>query len=186
MKTRFLVSINGWMTRRAALLTVLAALVALPLAAQTNFITLGNNLEAHPTRILAKYKNQFAPAGNSNAVRAAGSRFEKSFRQLPQLAVLDDTDTTTGGNQEVRRARLINRINELKRTGLFEYVEPDYLVQAELVPNDQPFVDGTLWGLRNQEQNGVLAGADIAAPAAWDLTTGSTNVIVAVIDTGIR
>ena len=186
MKTRFLVSIKSWMTRRAALLAVVAGMVTLPLAAQTNFITLGNNLEAHPTRILAKYKNQFTPEGSSNALQAAGSRLGSRFQQLPQLAVLDDTDTAPVGNQEARRARLVNRINDLKRTGLFEYVEPDYLVQAELVPTDQAFTNGTLWGLRNEGQSGGLAGADIAAPAAWDLTTGSTNVIVAVIDTGIR
>ena len=174
------------MTRRAALLTVLASLAALPLAAQTNFISLGNNLEAHPTRILAKYKRQFVPEANSNVLQAAGSRLKQHFGRLPQLVVLDDTDPAPGGNAAARRTRLINRINDLKRTGLFEYVEPDYLVQADVVPNDQAFTDGTLWGLRNQGQNGGVAGADIAAPQAWDLTTGSTNVIVAVIDTGIR
>ena len=31
-----------------------------------------------------------------------------------------------------------------------------------------------------------LAGVDVGAVDAWDLTTGDTNVIVAVIDTGIR
>jgi subtilisin family serine protease len=29
------------------------------------------------------------------------------------------------------------------------------------------------------------AGADIAAPEAWDLSTGSPDVIIAVIDTGV-
>ena len=51
---------------------------------------------------------------------------------------------------------------------------------------DAQFVDGTLWGLRNTGQNGGVAGVDIDAVRAWDVTTGSTNVIVAVIDTGIR
>jgi subtilisin family serine protease len=50
--------------------------------------------------------------------------------------------------------------------------EPNYVVTADLVPND------ALW----TQQYGP---AHIQAPAAWDLTTGSASVIVAVIDSGI-
>ena len=51
------------------------------------------------------------------------------------------------------------------------------------VPNDEFFSD--LWGLSNTGQNGGTPDADIDAPEAWDITTGSNNVIVAVIDTGV-
>ena len=74
----------------------------------------------------------------------------------------------------------------MKQSGLFEYVEPDYIGHAYLAPTDQAFVNGTLWGLRNLGLNGGKRGADISATNAWEITTGSTNVIVAVIDTGIR
>lgn len=45
-------------------------------------------------------------------------------------------------------------------------------------PNDQYFQDDSLWGL-----NGTYG---IAGPTAWAQTTGSSSVVVAVIDTGIR
>ena len=61
--------------------------------------------------------------------------------------------------------------------------EPDYLMHLMSVPNDPKF--GSLWGLRNQGQTGGTAGADIDATLAWDLITGSNNVKVAVIDTGM-
>ena len=69
-----------------------------------------------------------------------------------------------------------------------EYAEPNYLYQLQAIPNDAKF--GTLWGLHNTGQavNGQAGGradADIDAPEAWDISTGSPNVIVAVIDTGI-
>ena len=66
------------------------------------------------------------------------------------------------------------------------YVEPNYIVQADVVPNDTFF--GQLWGLRNVQQNiGQVgtAGADIGASLAWDVSTGSRANIVAVTDTGV-
>jgi serine protease len=44
---------------------------------------------------------------------------------------------------------------------------------------------GGVWGLWNTGQEGGAPGADIDAPKAWDLTTGSRQIVVAVIDTGI-
>ena len=63
------------------------------------------------------------------------------------------------------------------------YAEPNYIVHTTNTPNDPRF--GELWGLLNNGQSGGVPGADIDAPRAWDLTTGSENVVVAVIDTGV-
>ncbi|MEI6536748.1 MAG: S8 family serine peptidase, partial [Verrucomicrobiaceae bacterium] len=41
------------------------------------------------------------------------------------------------------------------------------------------------WDLHNTGQNGGTPGADIHAPEAWSVSTGSASVIVAVIDTGM-
>jgi len=62
-------------------------------------------------------------------------------------------------------------------------VSPNYLRKASVLPNDPSF--GTLWGLHNTGQSGGTADADIDAPEAWDLTTGSSSVVVAVLDTGL-
>jgi subtilisin family serine protease len=59
-------------------------------------------------------------------------------------------------------------------------VEPDYVRQAILVPNDPKYLDGTLWGL-NQTSD-----ADIDAPEGWNVRSSSGAVVVAVIDTGIK
>ena len=50
-------------------------------------------------------------------------------------------------------------------------------------PNDPNF--GQMWGLHNTGQTGGMPDADIDAPEAWDTTIGSTEVVVAVIDTGV-
>lgn len=53
-------------------------------------------------------------------------------------------------------------------------------------PNDPFFVDGTQWALHNVGQNGGLPGADIDAPEAWDTRRTAANVIVAILDSGVR
>ena len=80
-----------------------------------------------------------------------------------------------------------NLIAEYQRSGLVEFAELDYLVYADsTTPNDPKFVDGTLWGLNNYGQNGGTAHADIDAPEAWDVLTSASNIVVAVLDSGIR
>lgn len=56
-----------------------------------------------------------------------------------------------------------------------EYAEPDYVMRPMLVPNDPSY--SAQW--HYYESFGVNA------PAAWDITTGSASIRVAVIDTGI-
>ncbi|MDV2503929.1 MAG: S8 family peptidase, partial [bacterium] len=74
-------------------------------------------------------------------------------------------------------------IAELEANQLVEVVEPNYIVHADLQPNDPSL--GQLWGLHNTGQTGGAADADIDAPEAWDTQRGSTSVVVAVIDTGV-
>jgi len=112
---------------------------------------------------------------------------------MPGLTVFEDAAAPAGHRLTVAatdvdgyRQALIERIAAMRASGLFEYVEPDYLLSTRLTPTDPAFIDGTLWGLRNLGQAGGRAGADIDAVRAWDITTGSSSVIVAVIDTGVR
>jgi subtilisin family serine protease len=81
---------------------------------------------------------------------------------------------------------LESRIANLLASGRFEYVEPDYVVHTCRMPEDGSFADGALWGLPNTGQEGGVAGVDVGAVDAWEVTTGDTGVIVAVIDTGVR
>ena len=69
-----------------------------------------------------------------------------------------------------------------------ERVEPNYIYQVSLAPNDQLFQK--LWGLLNQGQPDEnmqrgTAGLDIGATEAWKITTGRQQVVAAVIDTGL-
>ncbi|MCB1209992.1 MAG: S8 family serine peptidase, partial [Verrucomicrobiales bacterium] len=75
-------------------------------------------------------------------------------------------------------------LREIRKMGdLAKVAEVDWVVHAQLVPNDSNF--STLWGMNNTGQSGGVADADIDAPEAWDMTTGSRSVLVGVIDSGI-
>ncbi|MFM8984870.1 MAG: S8 family peptidase [Planctomycetia bacterium] len=58
----------------------------------------------------------------------------------------------------------------------------DELVLPTALPNDPSF--GSEWSLRNVGQTGGTPGVDIGAERAWDISTGSRSVVVAVLDSG--
>ena len=63
------------------------------------------------------------------------------------------------------------------------YVEPNMRFTIDATPNDADY--SKLWGMKNSGQTGGTAGCDINAETAWDYTTGSKNVVIGVIDTGV-
>src|SRR5882672_9056006 len=72
------------------------------------------------------------------------------------------------------------------QSGLVEFAEPDYEGHtAGTSPNDPKYLDGTLWALNNTGQAGGTPDADIDAPEGWDVLTSASNIVVAVLDTGV-
>ena len=65
----------------------------------------------------------------------------------------------------------VAKVGLQKENGILGF-QQDIIVQIQKTPNEPEF--SKLWGIMN-----------IKAPAAWDRATGSKNVVVAVIDTGI-
>jgi uncharacterized repeat protein (TIGR01451 family) len=78
-------------------------------------------------------------------------------------------------------------VTALSKNPNVEYVEPNYRLHLIATPNDSSYAQ--LWGLKNTGQliSGVagVAGADINAEGAWNVTTGSASIVVGVVDTGI-
>jgi subtilisin family serine protease len=85
-------------------------------------------------------------------------------------------------------ARMDTVISELEASGEIEYAEPNYRIKlGTLIPNDPRFF--AQWSLRNEgfPIDGFLStmNADIKAYTAWSVTTGSSDVVVALTDTGV-
>ncbi len=79
-------------------------------------------------------------------------------------------------------------VKALAQNPLVDIAEPNYIYKASRV-SDDPMM-GQLWGLKNIGQKdssgkvGVV-GVDVGVEQAWDITTGSDKMVVAVIDTGV-
>jgi len=71
------------------------------------------------------------------------------------------------------------KLAELRADPNVLYAEPDYIVRPNRTPNDPMFY--RQWGLNNEN----VGGGDVSAIEAWSQTTGSKEVIIAVIDTGV-
>lgn len=78
-------------------------------------------------------------------------------------------------------------IQKLEKSVFVEYAEPNFVRSLNAVPNDSLF--NLQWGHNNTGQivdNKVgTADADVDAPEAYDIFTGSGDVVVAVLDSGI-
>ncbi len=101
----------------------------------------------------------------------------RQFQALRQSEILSSFASIRGLQViEVPAGETVtNLIAQYQRSGLVEFAEPDYVGHVfDTKPNEVAFTNGTLWGLNT-----------ISAPAAWDIVTSATNIIVAVIDTGV-
>ncbi len=145
-----------------------------------------NGAKATSDSVLARLKNQ--NSGRVHALSVGDAQIAYRSELVPGLLSLKRANAGEihALSNDQKAAALLKWIAELQATGQFEYVEPDYMVYADRVPSDLRFADGTLWGLQNFGQAGGTPGMDISVTNAWDLTVGSTNVVVAVVDTGVR
>ena len=74
-------------------------------------------------------------------------------------------------------------LERLNKDSRIEYAEPNYELTIDVIPDDPSF--SQLWGLNNISQTSGTLDADIDAPEAWGIQTGSSDVVIAVIDTGV-
>ena len=113
-----------------------------------------------PDEILMKFK----PGVPENA--------KENIRNSHGLKV-DDVITQIGVEKVKVAPQARDRVIEaLNNNPNIEYAEPNYIVQELLTPNDTGYIGQ--WALKK-----------IQAAQAWDITTGSSSIVVAVIDSGL-
>lgn len=167
------------MKRLAIILVVISSFLAFPIRASESdlFMKRDGSLAREgayvPGELLVRYKPSFRSAA-SEYFRARWSistirhfkRIGVQHLKLPKDMTMEEALQIFHNDPDV------------------EYAEPNYLrYKATTTPDDSFFSE--LWGLENNGQTGGTPDADIDAPEAWDITTGSSNVVVAVLDSGV-
>lgn len=80
--------------------------------------------------------------------------------------------------------KIFQLANKLYESGLVKYSHPNFVSDPIRFQNDVLYPDQ--YYLNNTGQFGGTAGVDINAPQAWGITTGLSDVRVAVIDDGVE
>jgi subtilisin family serine protease len=131
------------------------------------------------------------------AQKSSGISYDRSIKLTDQTLQVVTFNESEKGSLE----HLIEKLNKMPE---IEYAEPNFIysivkpiieknVVSDLLntqtdsyytPVDPKF--DQLWGIHNAGNlRGSVAGADVDAKRAWDVTTGSRSIRIAVIDTGI-
>ena len=145
-----------------------------------NIVTTALNASSSmsPDKILVKLKAPpvLSPMFTMNAINEIeGSIGGKLVNNFQQLGILE---FELAGNMAV-----LDTISKLREDPRVLYAEPDYIVTTNNIPNDTLF--DYQWALNNYGQTGGTPDADINAIDAWNITTGSRDVVVAIIDSGV-
>jgi len=157
--------------------------------------------EYAPERVIVRYKTD-----TMSTMSALPSVMSTTNAEVGASVMTDYSEAGIPGMQvvQVKGVPVTKAIQEYTSNPNVLYAEPDYLVslppeQADKVstrveslelasmrtPNDPDFP--LQWGLKNTGQAPFYgqSGADIKAADAWGTTTGSSSVVIAVVDTGV-
>ncbi len=182
--------------RLALALALLASLVALPTlstaqlqpSGQTGFTEKRARAEFVPGEILVRYRDD-AQAQREETEPALQLKTPRG--SFPMRVERFDGSELVRGLRLVRvpEEETLSAIAALRARPGVLYAEPNYVRRKLLAANDTRFQE--MWGLKNTGQGGTsggnpgTVGADIDAEPAWNITTGSRNVVVGVVDEGV-
>jgi subtilisin family serine protease len=133
------------------------------------------------TEVLVKFKSGVSDEAIEALTQRLHDRVEDRIENADGVEAIDDLDNADP-------ATVVAEYSKLPEV---EYAEPNYEIKLDanegplvpVLPRDPQFEDQ--WALSNSGQRGGKKGADISAPLAWAKTTGSEDIVVAVLDTGV-
>ncbi len=128
-----------------------------------------------PKQLFVKFTDKADPSKIKTILETLGSSTLYQFKTNNTLLINIPSAITD--------ADLLGAASALSEVEAVEYVHPNSILKIVTAPND-PFYSRQP-DLNNDGTNGKKADADIDAPEAWQVTTGSSSVVVGIIDTGI-
>ena len=138
--------------------------------------------------ILVKFKSGVSNDALQTLSERLNDRIEDRIENAPGWAAIDDLDNADAA-QTVAQYLALPEVEyaeenyEIAPIDSVETGETEGSPLEPILPQDPQF--GEQWALANVGQRGGKQGADISATLAWATTTGSEDVVVAVLDSGV-
>jgi subtilisin family serine protease len=126
-----------------------------------------------------EYLVELKPSSEVGAQSLEQSEYA-AVKRLPHSSLLIVKPRTAASIADRSQREIVSlkssdsRCPELIKSGLAKSCSPNYVVSIDATPNDPKL--SSLWG---------MGSSGIDATTAWDAGTGSTGIVVAIIDTGI-
>jgi thermitase len=130
--------------------------------------------------ILVKFKSGVSQETIDELTARMNDRVEDRIENAPGWEAIDDLDNDNV-DALIARYKAIPQVEDAEENYEISIDETSSLLPV--LPHDPQF--GEQWALSNSGQRGGKKGADISAPLAWATTTGSEEVVVAVLDSGV-
>ncbi|MBO36462.1 MAG: peptidase S8 [Anaerolineaceae bacterium] len=129
-------------------------------------------------QIITKFKSDASPAN----IQTLCSKF--GVRPLRELPGSKNTFVLRVSGAAKKNPLKVSNI--ISNESAIEYSEPDLIerVTAASMPEDPGFQ--LQWYLNSWDSDDVIADADISIMEAWNITKGSRDIVVAVIDDGFE
>jgi len=177
------------------------ALLLTVFAVFTTGIASGNGYKCMyaPGRVLVKFKAGVTKTGNQDLKLLKASSGCTAVKAIFNSGLKDRFAGNKYGLDRIFSFDCsLNDVDKLiklfNKSGLFEYVEPDYemtsCAEKVFMPNDRYFY--RQWALNNDatfNMSGMIhpkADADIDMPEAWEIEQGDSTVIIAILDSGCK
>jgi serine protease len=155
-------------------------LALLPIFSATASQTIAPKL--YDDSVIVVYKENINKIAKISTRRSVGARISDiNFDEID-----DRFENLMNGriaNLQLKGKSVKQALEILNKNPNVAYAEPNLMWSEALVPSDPEFSE--LWGLNNTGQGGGVLDADIDALESWDITTGSREVVIAVIDGGV-
>ena len=126
--------------------------------------------------VIVRFSKKIKASEINEILELHGLQFVKGYRDRPNTYLLKVT-STAGKNPVKLSQDLIQNVN-------VEMAEPNLVNRftRAYTPKDDLYKEQ--WHLKSKTGIELVKGADVDAPAAWDITRGNRKVVVAVIDDG--
>lgn len=133
-----------------------------------------------PSRVAQEILVKFKPGVNQEKIHAINNRRGASVLSVNKKLGVYRLRTPQGKSAE-------DTLAAYQADPDVEYAEPNFRVEAHFIPNDPHYryqwnFDDTVSGANPY---GGANGGGINLESAWDVTKGSSSVVVAVVDTGV-